>query len=240
MSSIDTHEKGNALFLILIAVALFAALAYAVTQSARSGGAPTTNEQNVIMAAQIVQSAAAAKAGVQRLVLGGVAANAITYATPDNTCPSSPGTPDGVPYGTYNDFCQSGATCLFAPAGGGVPLPVAPAAAFTAHVATFSSISGIGSHVGVSMVGSGVGLLGACNTSAAVSGIGTAASDLVIGWANLTQAVCQAINTGLGISGIPVNTGNWDINAAPGQEAACVKFTGASTLYIYYQVLIAN
>lgn len=67
MIDIRNSEKGNVLFLILIAVALFAALSYAVTQSTRSGGGDTKRETSLISGAQITQYPASIKTAIIRM-----------------------------------------------------------------------------------------------------------------------------------------------------------------------------
>ncbi len=62
------NERGNALFLILIAVALFAALSYAVTQSG-GGGGTIDKEQNIIKTALLMDQASLIKSHVQRLYI---------------------------------------------------------------------------------------------------------------------------------------------------------------------------
>src|SRR5690348_16442752 len=62
-------ESGNVLFLILIAVALFAALSYAVTQSSRSGSGEATSEKSLISGAQITQYPAGVRTDIIRMVI---------------------------------------------------------------------------------------------------------------------------------------------------------------------------
>ena len=64
------NAKGNVLFLILIAVVLFAALSYAVTQSSRGGG-NADSETLALEAVQIIQYADSVKLAVQRILLTG-------------------------------------------------------------------------------------------------------------------------------------------------------------------------
>lgn len=78
-------ESGNVLFLILIAVALFAALSYAVTQSTRSGGGSTEREQALLGSSAMTQYPTALRTSVIRMILGGVGAESVLFNPPSNS-----------------------------------------------------------------------------------------------------------------------------------------------------------
>jgi hypothetical protein len=74
-----SSSKGNALFLILIAVALFAALSYAVTQSGRGGG-DISREREEIAAAEVAQYIGQVEQALQRLrVISGCSDEDISF-----------------------------------------------------------------------------------------------------------------------------------------------------------------
>ena len=70
------------MFLILIAVALFAALSYAVTSSTRSGGGDASSETNLISSAQISQYPASINTAIMRMIITGTAVSEIRFNRP--------------------------------------------------------------------------------------------------------------------------------------------------------------
>lgn len=69
MTQKTKSTSGNVLFLILIAVALFAALSYTVTQSSKGGGGGVEQDKLKIKASRIIQYASSIEQAVMRLIL---------------------------------------------------------------------------------------------------------------------------------------------------------------------------
>ncbi len=102
-------ESGNVLFLILIAVALFAALSYAVTQSTRTGGGSGDNETALISSAQLTQYPASIRTSVVRMIIGGTDVTNLEFNSPSQ-------------FGTL----VNPANGVFHPSGGGATYANAP------------------------------------------------------------------------------------------------------------------
>ena len=104
-------ESGNVLFLILIAVALFAALSYAVTQSSRSGAGGTDGESALVNSATVTQYPASVRTAIVRMIINGTTIDQMNFDPPSEfsgTCNSAP------------------AACVFHTDGGGATRVTAP------------------------------------------------------------------------------------------------------------------
>lgn len=112
MTSFKT-QQGNVLFLILLAVALFAALSYAVTQSSRSGGSDAGSETDAVNAASITQYPTGVRTAILRLTVDGTQVQSIEFNDPS----------------AFGSCSSSGALCVFHPSGGGASHQQAPAGA---------------------------------------------------------------------------------------------------------------
>ncbi len=81
----NASQSGNVLFLILIAVALFVALSYAVTQSTRSGGGDASRETSLVNAASITQYPASIKTAITRMIVSnGTGTDDLLFDPPSN------------------------------------------------------------------------------------------------------------------------------------------------------------
>jgi hypothetical protein len=78
-------ERGNALFLILIAVVLFAALSFAITQSNRSTGSSAGEETNTVSGSNVTQYGSAIRTGLTRLLVRGITLEDVLFDIPGST-----------------------------------------------------------------------------------------------------------------------------------------------------------
>ncbi|MCB9988514.1 MAG: hypothetical protein H6868_04160 [Rhodospirillales bacterium] len=169
-------ESGNVLFLILIAVALFAALSYAVTQSTRTGGGSGDNETSLISSAQLTQYPAGLRTAVVRMIIGGTDVQNIEFNVPSdfNNCTGAPT--------SYNN-------CVFHPSGGGATYSLAPRemmASGSPGTWVFNTENQIN-------------LLGTTNAG----GPQVDTADMIAFLPNITQTLCTRINAELGLPSTP-------------------------------------
>lgn len=96
------------MFLILIAVALFAALSYAITSSSRSGS-NSSKERDALYASQLIQFGTMVEAGVKRLTMTGTPIHLQDFS--HNLAPSA---------NLANDNCADVSCQVYNSQGGGV------------------------------------------------------------------------------------------------------------------------
>lgn len=227
-------ERGNVLFLILIAVALFAALSYAVTQSTRSGGGDASRETTVVNASQITQYPAAIKTAITRMMLtNSVAADDLKFDAPPFT---SLTTATLQSQGVFYPGSTSGG-------GGGAPYVQAPSSVM------LSNTPGTWYYNGENQVKD----IGTYSATTSASN-----ADVIAFLPGVTLAVCQSIHQRLGISttipdlnaaalitanSMDASDPNIDAGGAiishatlDGQPQGC--FQKPTGTYIYYHVLL--
>lgn len=166
-------QKGNALFLILIAVALFAALSYAVTNSSR-GGSGIDKEQAEITAAQILQILSNTDAGLQRfMIIGGYDIDEIDMFSPGLTMTGN------------TDACTTNECNLFHADGGDVTPPILPSSVIAANATSCSYINNNQIRPFFLLI--------------SVEGVESDLADIAVFYCGVDINVCKAINNRMNI-----------------------------------------
>ena len=181
-------ERGNVLFLILIAVALFAALSYAVTSSSRSGGGDVNEEANLLSASTITQYPASVRTAMIRMqVTGRIQLEDMEFNDPDdfgNCLPSA--------------LTAELTRCVFHPDGGGATHVDAPSDVMV------NESPGVWVYNGENEI-NGVGLTSGVGATPGVEDTPDAAAvELIAFLPGIKEGICEIINEELGI-GTPAN-----------------------------------
>ncbi len=235
------QETGNVLFLILIAVALFAALSYAVTQSSRGNSDSGSGERSLINSASLTQYPQTIKTSVMRMIVRGIDDGSLEFNTPS----------------IFDDCSNSGASCVFHPDGGNAAYANAPS-----EMMLNSSDPG-------TWVFNAENEIYYVGTSGSTPGTPTAqTADYIAFLPGITESLCSRVNEELGLpttppveTGIDVTTqmintdgsagGRTDIcdggcGGSIGEDQAvfnnqpfgCFELINASDNFVYYHAIV--
>ena len=171
-------ENGNILFFILIGVALFGALSFAVTQGSGTSQGTVDQERAELLAGEILDYATSLKTAVQRMKFSGVDEDEYCFDI------------DQYPGGNTNyeyAACADTRNRVFHPNGGGVQYKEIDSQGLDN---SFSAQSYYGEYV---ISGRSKG------KDDSTDHIGTSLADLILNIPYLTRSVCLAINKKMGI-----------------------------------------
>lgn len=187
VKGMNNKERGNVLFLILIAVALFAALSYAVTQSTRGGG-NADSESSLIDSASLTQFGSSLAVAVMRMQISGVDETDLCFYSGSNNA-------------TYNHAsCSDNDNNVFHSDGGGVSYQN-PTNGFNDGTEwEFTSR--------VQIFGQGGTVPGSTGNDEE--------AELAILLRGMNENICLKINEEIGISGIPVDSGDIQVDRFDG------------------------
>lgn len=233
----QTTQSGNVLFLILIAVALFAALSYAVTETSRGGGMDISDKRAAVVADEILIYMSSVEKVVQRALSRGISEGDLCFDY------------DEYP-GAIADYehaaCADPVNRIFGSAGGGVKW----------QEPTSEALTGTGSGLWVFDGSNRVVEIGTDNAVAS-------SADLVMFLFHVSDRVCRKINERAGVTAadaapprddvtvtttpyIGTFTDNSRISDTPGvlnrKQTACFEGGGtpAGGTYHIYHVLHAR
>jgi hypothetical protein len=175
------NESGNALWFILLAVALLAALAVTITRTSSSTEQEGDIERQRVMASDIMRYAASIAAAVDRLRLNGVSENEISFEIA------------ALP-GYANGRCGVDECKIFSAKGGGSSLKSPPDFANDGSAWLFTGANSV-----EGLVTDGTGATSSDD------------NELLMILPGVTESLCGRINTEIGIAGIPQDTTKADI-----------------------------
>lgn len=228
-------QRGNVLFLILIAVALFAALSYALTQSSRSGADGLPKDKAKLAASDILQYATSMEQAVNRMqLIGRVPEHGFDFSFA------------GVIQNNANTTCTTNACRVFHPDGGGVTPRLTDEKYIDKTSGMYIADSALARRPEIRVI--------------SVPGVGSDEDDLVLYIFSLKPEICYIINEKMGIAtygttppsevygdtttyqgtltAFPSVAGQIDPASLYGKRSFCVSHTNANTIFLH--VLMAR